>query len=159
MFRKLLPLALVLVATLPTFAQNDPFDNLEKDLLQKMPKHTVYSTIAGMLQGSGQYDKAIGYYNKLLGIYAEDPGKQSAKYAWALAKVAECYESKNDPDKAKEHCKQCMDIVNGNKFETIDELYLSDARKICADYATGSAAKPGASVPATTPGAAKPASK
>jgi tetratricopeptide (TPR) repeat protein len=131
MLNRLLAAALMLAAALPAFADNDPFDNLEKDLLQKMPKHTAYSTMAGMLQGSGQYDKAIGYYQKLLAVYGEDPGKQSAKYVWALAKIAECYEAKNEPDKVKEHCTQCLQIMNSNKFATIDELYLSDARKIC----------------------------
>jgi tetratricopeptide (TPR) repeat protein len=147
MLKKLLPVALLLVSTSSAFAQADPFDNIEKDLLTKMPKHTAYSTMAGMLQGSGQYDKAIGYYGKLLTIYAEDPGKQSAKYVWTLAKIAECYQSKNDSDKAKEHCMQCLQVMNNNKFAAIDDLYLIDARKICEDYQSATAK------PATTPGA------
>jgi tetratricopeptide (TPR) repeat protein len=148
----LLPVLLLLATAIPAFADN--FEDLEKDLLQKMPKHTAYSTMAGMLQGSGDYDKAIHYYNKLLAVYAEDPGKQSAKYAWALAKTAECYESKNDPDKAKEFCTQSLQIMNNNKFAPIDDLYLSDARKICAENlpASDAQAKPLA-VP--VPGAGK----
>jgi tetratricopeptide (TPR) repeat protein len=137
----LLPVLLLLATAIPAFADKDPFDDLEASLLQKMPKHTAYSTMAGMLQGSGDYDKAILYYTKLLAAYAEDPGKQSAKYAWALAKTAECYESKNEPERAKEYCTESQQIMNSNKFAPIDDLYLSDARKICAENLPASDAK------------------
>jgi len=98
-------------------------------------KSSTCSFLAGQFEATGQFEKAIEYYSKMLKVYADDPalGPTSPKYAWALTKIALCEKKAGHSSKAAALCKKARDIVSGrtpdnDRFNTD---YLNGIEKNC----------------------------
>lgn len=69
--------------------------------------------LAGNAQGRGDWTEALSRYDAILKIYAADPGlgNECPKYAWALARRAQCLKALGRDKEANAESHRALDIV------------------------------------------------
>lgn len=114
----------------------EQIDMVTQKLGRPQTKSSTCSYIAGACEGAGKYTTAIEYYNKMLKIYADDPGlgPECPKYWWIVTKIALCEKALGHTAAAQASCKNALShLSNRNpREENYDADYLSGIQENCS---------------------------
>lgn len=88
---------------------------VEKVTGRVQTKVSGLSFAAAMLEAKGDYKKALENYKQLLEIFKNDTGlgPDSARYAWALSKIAVCQNKLQNKPEAQKLCKEALSLIDG----------------------------------------------
>lgn len=137
-FRPLLASLAILSLLSPAMALAESATDLsavEKVTGRVQTKASGLSFSSAMLEGKGDYKKALENYKQLLEIFKNDPGlgPDSARYAWALSKTAICQNKLQNKPEAQKLCKEALALIDGLTPDNspIDGNYLILTRQNC----------------------------
>lgn len=122
----------LLLSTSPAFAQTkEEIDFVTKTVGRKQTPASTLSFLAGSEQGQRKFTQAITRYEAMLKIYAADPGlgKDCPKYAWGLARKAQCLKALGKDKDAIADSKRAIEIVSDfpPKVYPAEKTYVNDA--------------------------------
>lgn len=125
------------------FAQTkEEIDLVTKTMGRKQTQASTLSFLAGKAQGGGKFDEALSCYERMLKIYASDPGLgvDSPKYAWGLARRAQCLKASGREKEAMSDARRAIEIVSDYppKVFPAEAAYVNNA----IDFAASVIGKP-----------------
>lgn len=128
-------IAMALSAGTPSWSQT-PAELARVKKITKNTRQTKSSSLlmlAGLAEAKGDYKKAKDYYGKILTIYKNDPGigPASAKYAYMMAKEAQCDFRVGKKDLAIKRCKEALAIAEARRSDPKEYNFFLGTRQAC----------------------------